>query len=230
LNEILSRALLRARLTDEDVAARLQVDPKTVRRWLEGRVPYLRYRWALALLVGMDESDLWPQLRPARPWPGEVVTVYAHRDSAPPETWVLLFSAARREIGVMADSDFLLDEDSAALRVLAMQAAAGVRVRVCLPDPAEAAAMDRRAEKGSISRLVASMRVALGQAEFRLHRVSGYNPVCYADSQVFVFQQVFGVRAGRAPVLNLRGDSDQEMIAAYLDSFEQVWANAQPVE
>lgn len=229
MNEILSRALLRARLTDEDVAARLQVDPKTVRRWLEGRVPYLRHRWALALLVGVEESDLWPQLRPARSWPGEVVTVYAHRDSVPPEMWLHLFSAARREIGVLADSDFLLGEDSAALRVLAMQASAGVRVRVCLPDPAEASAIDQ-VEKGAISPPIASIRAALGQAEFRLHRVSGYNPVCYADSQVFLFQQVFGVPAGRAPVLHLHGGSDREMIAAYLDSFEQVWTNAQLVE
>ena len=44
---------------DEDVAARLQVDPKTVRRWLEGRVPYPRHRWLLAATLGLDEADLW---------------------------------------------------------------------------------------------------------------------------------------------------------------------------
>jgi transcriptional regulator with XRE-family HTH domain len=32
--------VLRARLREDDVAARLGVDPKTVRRWLNGRVPY----------------------------------------------------------------------------------------------------------------------------------------------------------------------------------------------
>jgi transcriptional regulator with XRE-family HTH domain len=44
MNESLRRALLRARLSEEDVAVRLQVDPKTVRRWLEGRVPYPQHR------------------------------------------------------------------------------------------------------------------------------------------------------------------------------------------
>ena len=63
MNETLCRALLRARLTEDDLAAELQVDPKTVRRWLEGRVPYPRHRWALAALLGADEADLWPQLR-----------------------------------------------------------------------------------------------------------------------------------------------------------------------
>src|SRR6266851_5184250 len=52
LNETLRCALLRARLSEDDVAARLEVDPKTVRRWLEGRVPYMRHRWALAGVLG----------------------------------------------------------------------------------------------------------------------------------------------------------------------------------
>ena len=40
MNESLRRALIHARLREADVAARLNVDPKTVRRWLDGRVPY----------------------------------------------------------------------------------------------------------------------------------------------------------------------------------------------
>jgi transcriptional regulator with XRE-family HTH domain len=51
LNELLRRALFRARLSEEDVAAHLGVDPKTVRRWLEGRLPYLRHRQALSRLI-----------------------------------------------------------------------------------------------------------------------------------------------------------------------------------
>ena len=52
MNEPLRRALLRARLREDDVAARLGVDPKTVRRWLNGRVPYPHNRAAIAELVG----------------------------------------------------------------------------------------------------------------------------------------------------------------------------------
>ena len=45
MNESLRRALIHARLREADVAARLNVDPKTVRRWLDGRVPYpLKFR------------------------------------------------------------------------------------------------------------------------------------------------------------------------------------------
>lgn len=66
LNETFCRALLRARLTEEDIAAHLGVDPKTVRRWAEGRaLPYRRHRWALATMLDTAETDLWPELRSA---------------------------------------------------------------------------------------------------------------------------------------------------------------------
>jgi transcriptional regulator with XRE-family HTH domain len=181
VNETLCRALLQARLSDEDVAARLEVDPKTVRRWLEGRVPYLRHRWALSLLVGMDESDLWPELVFARSRPGEVVAIYPHRDSVPSETWLNLFGSASREAGILADSDFPLAEDSAILDVLAKRARSGVRVRVCLANLAVAGASEgesvQRGEKWSAS----GIRDALGTAEFRLHKIQSYNSICYAD-------------------------------------------------
>ena len=64
MNETLRRALFRARLSEEDVASRLAVDPKTVRRWIEGRVPYPRHRWALAAMLQSNERDLWPGLTP----------------------------------------------------------------------------------------------------------------------------------------------------------------------
>ena len=73
MNEPLRRALLRARLREDDIAARLGVDPKTVRRWLTGRVPYPHNRAAIAELVGADEADLWPDasgLLAARTRPG----------------------------------------------------------------------------------------------------------------------------------------------------------------
>src|ERR1700728_4393097 len=75
LNESLRRAMLRARLREDDVAAHLGVDPKTVRRWLNGRVPYPQNRAAIADLVGVDEADLWPGAGgplTARARPGEL--------------------------------------------------------------------------------------------------------------------------------------------------------------
>lgn len=226
MNEILCRALLRAGLSDENVAARLQVDPKTVRRWLDGRVPCLRHRWAIAQLVGMDESDLWPQLRAARSRPGEVVMIYPRRDSVPPETWLRLFRSARREAGVLADSEFLLGADSAIVASLAERARSRIRVRVCLADPAAPEAQEQEAERGVVDSSAGGIRDAIGPAEFRIHRARNYNTICYADDQLMIVQHVYGGPAGHAPVLRLRRTADGDMAAAYLSSFESIWADA----
>ena len=107
MNEPLRRALLRARLREGDVAARLDVDPKTVRRWLNGRVPYPHNRAAIAELVGVDEADLWPDAGgplAARVRPEELGTVYPHRWVVPREAWARLFGSAEREIAILAYS------------------------------------------------------------------------------------------------------------------------------
>src|SRR5215472_16378944 len=104
LNETFCRALLRAGLTEEDVATRLGVDPKTVRRWLEDRaLPYRRHRWALAALLDTVETDLWPQLRSAQPRADEVVAVYPHLSTMPRDVWHHLFRWAEREISFLDD-------------------------------------------------------------------------------------------------------------------------------
>jgi len=86
LNESLRRAMLRARLREVDVATHLDVDPKTVRRWLSGRVPYPSSRVALADLLGADEADLWPEAGgplSGRSRPEELAAVYPHRWRSP---------------------------------------------------------------------------------------------------------------------------------------------------
>lgn len=59
-NERLRTAMTTARVDVDAVAATAGVDPKTVQRWLAGRIPHSRHRWAVASLVGDDEHYLWP--------------------------------------------------------------------------------------------------------------------------------------------------------------------------
>jgi hypothetical protein len=225
LNEVLCRALIRARLTDEDVAARLEVDPKTVRRWLEGRVPHLRHRWAIAMLVDLHEAELWPQLRSASSRPAEVVAVYSRRDLVPPQMWLQLIHSARREAGVLADSKFLLSDNAAILAALAAQAESGVRVRVCVA----AVEFGGPEVQGSGRSLADRIRIATGPAEFRQAQVREYNSICYADEQFLVSQHVFGHLAGQSPMLHLCGGIGAELTAAYLAGFENVWSCATDV-
>jgi transcriptional regulator with XRE-family HTH domain len=232
LNETLRRALLQARLTEEDVASLLEVDPKTVRRWMEGRVPYLRHRWAIAGLVGVDETDLWPHVGAARSLPKEVIAIYPHRDEIPRETWRNLFSSAEHDIGVLAEDGQFLIDDSGTLKALINRAGAGVRLRICIRDPyaCEAPGGDSgRDVRDSLASWRQNMLAQytplqeIGEVEIRLHRAMLNNSIYRADDELLVDQHAYGIPHGRTPVLRLRQSDGGDMVTTYLESFERVW-------
>jgi hypothetical protein len=239
LNETLCRALIHAGLTEEDVAARLQVDPKTVRRWLEGRVPYLRHRWVIATMVGADEIDLWPQLRTIHTRPEEVVGIYPRRGSVPREVWLRLFSSARREIGILDDSDMPVAADPPIAALLAERARSGVKMRICLHDtnvPIGAQDADC-SDSGYTSEVRVPKALAIyaplhsqGNVEIRLHRGTVYNSIYYSDDQMFVSQHIYGTPIKSAPVLHLQCTEVSEMATAFSEAFEATWAPAVPTE
>jgi phosphatidylserine/phosphatidylglycerophosphate/cardiolipin synthase-like enzyme len=233
VNELLRLAMLRARLSEDDVAARLQVDPKTVRRWLEGRVPYLRHRWVLTGLLDADEADLWPEVRAAitaRSRPADLKAVYPTRQAVTREAWQSLFRSARHEIDILARSALFLARDPDVVEVLADQARAGVRVRICLqnPDlsPAEGETEIKTAEIEEALALFGGLRDH--GAQTRLHRAVLYNSVYRADDQMLVTQHVYGLPAEREPVLHLRAEAASDMTTTYLDVVERIWAEASP--
>ncbi len=242
MNETLRRALLRARLSEDDVAARLQVDPKTVRRWLEGRVPYLRHRWVLTGLLDADEADLWPEVRAAiaaRSRPAEIKAVYPNRHAVPREAWLSLFGSAEREIGILACSGLFLASEPGVLNVLAGQARNGVRMRICLRDPDEPFTAERGTGDGASDAGAARIRDALalfGQlrvsadVEIRVHRAVLYNSIYRADDQLLVSQHAYGIADERSPVLYLRSADDGDLVATYLDAFERIWTDALPMQ
>ena len=241
MNETLRRALLRARLSEEDVAARLEVDPKTVRRWLEGRLPYLRHRWELVRLLDADEGDLWPEVRAAlvaRSRPAEIAAIYPSRQAVPGETWLSLFGAAEREIGILACSGLFLTQDAAVMRMLAERVKAGVRMRICLRDPDGPLAAERGCQAGARDATAAEIREAVvlfgqlrrnGGAEIRLRRAALYNSIYRADEQLLVSQHAYGIPDACTPVLHLRAAEGNDMVANYLESFECIWTDAPPL-
>jgi len=104
-NERLRTALLERGITPARLGAEIGVDQKPVERWVGGRLPYRRYRFAVASRLGIDEVYLWPDALPqeqaAEASQSEVVAIYPHRSDVPREAWERLFSAAEREIGVL---------------------------------------------------------------------------------------------------------------------------------
>lgn len=242
MNETLRRALLRARLSEDDIAARLQVDPKTVRRWLEGRVPYLRHRWVLTGLLDADEADLWPEVRAAitaRSRPAEIKAIYPNRHALPRDAWLSLFGSAEREIGILTCSGLFLASEPTVLNALADRAQDGARARICLRDPDGPAAAELGAGEGADDAAAAGIREALalfGQlrqsagVEIRLHQAVLYNSIYRADDQLLVSQHAYGITDERAPVLYLRSADDGDLATTYADAFDRIWTGALPLE
>jgi hypothetical protein len=241
VNEPLRRALLRVRLREDDVAASLGVDPKTVRRWLNGRVPYPHNRTAIAGLIGADEAELWPDAGgplAARTRPDELGTVYPHRWAIPRDAWVRLLGSAEREINVLAYSALFLAEDTGMLQILAAKGRAGVAIRIALGDPDGPNVAERGAEEGIGDAMAARIRNALAlfqplravqNVEIRLHRAVLYTSIYRADDQVFINPHVYGIPAAQAPVFCLHDSQDGDMTSVYLGSFERVWDGAVPL-
>jgi hypothetical protein len=238
LNESLRRALLRARLREDDVAARLGVDPKTVRRWLHGRIPYASHRAALADLVGADVADLWPDAGgplTTRTRPEELEAIYPHRWAVPRKVWTRFFDSAEHEIGILAYSALFLAEDVGILRILADKGRADVVVITALGDPDGPHVAEHSEEEGNGDALPAKIRNALTlysalheveNIEIRLHKTVLYNSIYRSDDQLLVNQHVYGIPAAYGPIFAFRKAADGEMAHIYLEALQRVWVDA----
>ncbi|WP_328582203.1 DUF5919 domain-containing protein [Streptomyces sp. NBC_00370] len=243
-NERLRAALLERGLTLDELATTIDVDAKTVERWVTtGRTPYRRHRYAVAAQLGLDETYLWPDaLTPdqiAGASESEIVTVYPHRWSVPSDLWRRMFETAEHEIGVLVFSGLFLSEDSGIHRVLRAKADTGVRVRILLGDPNSAAVAQRGTDEGLEDAMAAKIRNALVMyrrlrnvegIDFRLHETILYNSIYRADDQLLVNTHIYGFPAAQAPVIHLRKVAGGSMVTNYVESFEQVWGRAQEME
>jgi transcriptional regulator with XRE-family HTH domain len=242
VNEILRRAFAEAGLTEQDVATRLGVDVKTVRRWLGGRRPYPRHRSQLADLVGIEQAKIWRADVPAPPSPqrggAEIEASYAHRWAVPRNIWQWLFSQAKREIGILVYSGLFLAEDIGILRILAEKADAGVPVRILLGDPDSPHVAERGADEGVEGAMAAKIRNSIvlyqplrdiERIEIRLHSTVLYASLYRADDDLLVNPHAYGIAASNAPVLHIRQVERDDVASMYAESFERVWQSAHPL-
>ncbi|MDT0317919.1 XRE family transcriptional regulator [Streptomyces millisiae] len=241
MNYVLREALTRARLTVVDVAADLGVDPKTVERWIAGRMPHPRSRGRLSALLNVPEAELWPDTTIPGKRPeciGQAVTTtYPHRWCVPPDVWREFFASAERSIDLLVYSGLFLIEDTAILRILKAKASSGVEVRLLLGDPSSEHVAIQGAEEGIGDAMSARIRnafvllcplVSVPGIEIRSHNTTLYNSIFRADDGLLINMHLHGQPAAHSPVVRLYSLGAAELIRTYMDSFEQVWAKAGP--
>nr|WP_249162038.1 XRE family transcriptional regulator [Actinospica acidithermotolerans] len=243
-NERLRAALLERGVTPDELAAAIEVDVKTIERWItKSRTPYRRHRYAVAAFLRMEETYLWPDALTAEQATGasesEILNVFPHRSTVPNELWHRLFESAEEEIGVLVYSGLFLSEDMGIHRIFRNKADAGVKIHILLGDPKSEQVAQRGADEGVDEAMAGKIKNALVMykplrgidgIEFRLHDKILYNSIYRADDQLLVNTHIYGFTAAHAPVLHLRKVAGGSMVTNYLTSFERVWDSASPLE
>ena len=243
-NERLRALLLERGETPAKLAEAMQVDAKTVERWVtKGRIPYRKHRYEVAAFFGVDESYIWPDAldrdQVTAVSESEIVAVYPHRSEVPRDVLGHLFAQAEHEIGVLVYAGLFLSEDAGVQRTFRDKAKAGVKVRILFGDPDSKVVAEQGEDEGIGDAMAGKIRNALALyrpllsiegVEFRFHSTVLYNSIYRADDQLLVNTHIQGLPAAHAPVWHLRKLPGGELTALYLDSFERVWESATPFE
>jgi lambda repressor-like predicted transcriptional regulator len=152
--ELLAAAMTNAGIDVDTLAERIQVDVRTVRRWVTGTIPYARHQNRIARALNTTARELWPEAHPdpddASDEPedgaaagrgaiggfgsGDVVAVYAGIDDSELPEWRDLLAGARSRVRML---DLTLEDviDPAIVTQLAEKAAAGCEVEILVSDP-----------------------------------------------------------------------------------------------
>jgi transcriptional regulator with XRE-family HTH domain len=224
----------------EDLAERVGVDAKTVRRWVTtGRVPHLGSRVKVASVLGVSSAMLWPEVPSVMDGTTEVVGVYTTRAQLSPATIGSLLAGSSERIDVLAyGALWLWDSVGGFPDLLAAKASNGVHVRICLGNPDSEAVRRRGEEEGigdglaSRCRLAASYAAPLRRVDAESVRRSGatlYASIFRFDDDLLLNTHLWGNAASDSPVFHLRRHDDRGVFANAVRSFERVWKESQPV-
>lgn len=242
-NDRLRDALMSADLTPEDIAPRLNVDPKTVERWITtGRSPYPKHRHKLAVILHQNEAYLWPDAVPSNRAleinESEIIRTYPHRNAIPSDLWDQLLRQAQRTIDILVYVGMFLTEKPELPATLREKANSGATIRMLFGDRDSPAVIQRSEDEG-IGSLTISAKIDHALAYFRpLSDVDGihirthgtvlYNSIYRFDDEMIVNPHVYGKMAPHAPALHLRRLSAGTLFTTYADSFDAVWPQASP--
>jgi hypothetical protein len=239
-NERLRSALTAAGLNVGGLAERLQVDPKTVERWVsQGRMPHRRHRDATSALLSVDELYLWPDAQDAARsramGAAELVSLFPNRAAVPRELWHVLQRSARESIDILVYAGLFLAESAEILDGLAAKAREGVRVRILVGDPDCAAVQVRGHEEGIGGDLAARIRISLRYLapliddpaiDVRMHDTTLYASLLRYDDDLLVTAHTYGSAGAQCPVMHFRRLAVGRIYAHYMQSFEAVWSTA----
>lgn len=225
------------------IAQETEVDPKTVQRWVNGRMPHARHRWALAKLLGEREDYLWPEndraTEQAISQAPEIIAAYTHRTDTPGSLWWQLFTKAHEHIDMLGFAMLFLPEQHAGLMdLLREKANNGCDIRIAVADPRDHHVQERDDEESLDGTLAARIQSTIRHfrvlqnvpnVSIGLHRTAMYNSVFRFDDEMFVTPHLYGLHGSKAPLMHLRKLSGSGLFANFQSHFDNIWNITTPL-
>lgn len=233
-NHRLHQALERAGLEPQQLADELQVDVKTIERWLHGRTPYDRNRRKLARRLNTTVYDLWPHLAPVPESTlgaeQHTAAVYPSINSPQAPDWRVLLTAATETIELLDLTHEYILEDLTTTRLLFDKAATGCQIRLIYGHHTAAEHQRRAAEtdRDPTDYPPANTRSALynlagagDPIEVRATPTPGNNTILRADAHLLAIPHLYAVPTADAPVLHLQAGT--ELFDRFHDHYQAIW-------
>ena len=241
-NERLRQAMIAAHVDIDTITEATNVDPKTVQRWLNGRVPHARHRWKVAELLKEHEDFLWPadeDVIPTTTHTSEVIAAYAHRSDVLAHAWWQLFLRAKERIDLLGYAMLFLPEQHPYLVDLPKEKAqASCKVRIAIADPSSEDVRRRDEEERLGGTLPARIRTTLyhfrdlhnhDNVKIGYHTTTIYNSIFRCDNEMFITPHLYGLHGSKAPLLHLRRLGTHGIFENFAAHFERIWATALPI-
>ena len=240
-NQRLRSAFAPAGLTQPGLAERVEVDAKSVERWItQDRTPHASTRARVAQLLGHDETYFWPRLlgtdQSRDATTSELVQLWPSRNLVPGDVWRSLFRETTEQLDILVYAANFLIEAYDLVEVIGRMSHSGARTRILLGD-AECEAVRVRGEEEGLPTIVDRCRSSLDYlravgglpgVSIRTHETTLYSSIFRFDNSMLVNNHSYGRYAAQSPVLHLRRVAAGQLFDHYEASFDRVWATAKP--
>ena len=244
MNEALRRAMAKADVSEEDLAAACMVDTKTVMRWITHptRVPHSRHRLTVCDTLGVEEAELWPSAVRVSLKTGpdrEIIQVWPYRSAAPQSLWRTLIHSAKHEITFAGYTNYFVWLEHANLgKTLRRKESDGCRIRFLIGDPDSHVTRDREEEEGVP--LTLSTRIAVTVGELTKLRdcggIQARHSTGHVHLSVFRFDNdmivtpILARHVGHdAPMLHVRREQDDGMFDRFAEHVEELWSRGRDI-
>ncbi len=244
VNGRLKEALLETHTSVADLVEATGVDPKTVQRWVHGRLPHPRHRAVVAQLLNTREDSIWTlpetSIAESSQQSQEIISAYAHRSQAPVDTWWALFVQAQEQIDLLANAMLFIPEQHAGLlSLLKEKASASCVVRLALANPTCEMVRVRDEEEGLSGTLPGRIKNSLYHfrslfgfpgIHLHYHTTPLYNSLFRFDDEMFVTPHLYGLHGSKAPLFHFRRLEEDGLFDNFTAHFEAVWQTSTAIE